>query len=344
MSARGAVERLQFSAVLRLPRPVRRRIAGPQPEVDGRTLDLDITLLAKLTSRYAGDAPSLRSARAGEQRLYAVTGEKPRRGVATHDRTIVGPAGALPVRIYHPPGRTGVSPAVVWFHAGGCTIGGLHTNHGWCTVLAERAGAVVMSVDYRLAPENPFPAAVDDALASYQWVIDNADGLGVDPLRVATGGDSGGGTLATVVCQERRRLGQPQPVAQLLVYPGTDATATGGSLESCADCFPLTATMLEFFRSSYLPDRRAALDQRASPGRADDLWGLAPAVMVTAGFDPLRDQGDAYAAALATAGVRVLHRCEDSMSHSFLSMGLLRGPRDAIRRLSDDMASLLADL
>ena len=144
--------------------------------------------------------------------------------MATHDRTVDGPAGPLPVRIYHPPGRSGVSPAIVWFHAGGCTIGGLHTNHSWCTVLAERAGVLVMSVDYRLAPEHPFPAAVDDALASYQWVIDNADGLGVDPFRVATGGDSAGGTLATVVCQERRRQGQPQPLAQLLAYPGTDAT------------------------------------------------------------------------------------------------------------------------
>ena len=237
-----------------------------------------------------------------------------------------------------------MSPAIVWFHAGGCTIGGLHTNHSWCTVLAERAGVLVMSVDYRLAPEHPFPAAVDDALASYQWVIDNADGLGVDPFRVATGGDSAGGTLATVVCQERRRQGQPQPLAQLLAYPGTDATAGGGSLESCADCFPLDETMLEFFRRSYLPDRRAVEDPRASPGTADDLWGLAPAVIVTAGFDPLRDQGDAYAAALVTAGVRVHHRCEDSMSHSFLSMGLLKGPRGAGRRLTADMASLMADL
>ncbi len=250
----------------------------------------------------------------------------------------------MPVRIYYPPGRSGVSPAIVWFHAGGCTIGGLHTTHGWCTVLAERAGALVMSVDYRLAPEHPFPAAVDDALASYQWVIDNADGLGVDSLRVATGGDSAGATLATVVCQERRRLGQAQPLAQLLAYPGTDATAAGGSLDSCADCFPLDAQLLEFFRHSYLPDQRAANDPRVSPGTADDLWGLAPAVIVTAGFDPLRDQGDAYASALATAGVRVVHRCEDSMSHSFLSMSLLKGPRGAGRRLTDDMASLLADL
>jgi acetyl esterase len=319
-------------------------MAGEQPEVDGRTLDVDIALLAKLTARHRAGSLSVESVRAGERALYSITGQKPRRGVATHDRTIQGPAGPLPVRLYHPPDRTGVSPALVWFHAGGATIGGLHTTHSWCTVLAERAGLLVMSVDYRLAPEHPFPAAVDDALASYQWVIDNADGLGVDAHRVAIGGESAGGTLATVVCQERRRHGQPQPMAQLLVYPGTDATASGGSMDTCGACFPLDLRMIELFRRSYLPDPRAAEDPRTSPGRSEDLWGLAPAVIVTAGFDPLRDQGDAYAAALDRAGVRVIHRGEDSMSHSFLSMGLLKGPRAAGRRVADDMAALLADL
>lgn len=343
MSIRGAVQRLQLEAMLKVPRPLRRRIAGDQPEIDGRILDLDITLLAKLTARRRTGGFDVARARSSERRLYSVTGQKPRRGVATHDRTIEGPAGPLPVRLYHPPDRSGVSPALVWFHAGGCTIGGLHTNHGWCTVLAERTGLLVISVDYRLAPEHPFPAAVDDALASYRWVVDNADGLGVEPHRVAIGGDSAGGTLATVVCQERRRHGEPQPMAQLLVYPGTDATATGGSLDSCAECFPLDRRLLELFRASYLPDERAAEDPRTSPGRADDLWGLAPAVVVTAGFDALRDQGDAYAEALERAGVRVIHRCEDSMSHSFLSMGLLRGPRAAGRRVADDIAELVSD-
>jgi len=318
-------------------------MAGPPLEIDGRTLDLDTTLLARLLEGRRSDPPTVKSARRGEVMLFAATNEKPRRRVATHDRSIDGPTGPLPVRLYHPPGRSGVSPALVWFHAGGCTIGGLHSTHPWCTVLAEEAGLLVVSVDYRLAPEHRFPAAVDDALAAFGWVVDNADGLGVDPHRVAVGGDSGGGTLSTVVCQERRRLGQAQPAAQVLVYPGTDATATGGSLDSCAECFPLDATMLELFRSSYLPDNRAGRDPRASPGLAAELWGLAPAIVVTAGFDPLRDQGQAYAEALSGAGVDVTHRCEDSMAHSFLSMGQLKGPRRAARRLTDDIASLMAE-
>jgi len=219
-------------------------------------------------------------------------------------------------------------------------IGDLDTDHSLCTELAHSCGAVVVSVDYRLAPEHRFPAAVDDAVSSYQWVIDNADGLGVDPARVAVGGTSTGATLAAVVCQERRRQSVPQPVLQILAYGDLDGTLTGGSRDSCADCFPLTAATLEFFAFHYLPDASAIDDHRASPGSSAELWGLARAIVISAGFDPLRDAGDGYARALAAAGVDVTHRCEGSLPHSFTVMGgISKEARRAISRLTDDVAS-----
>ncbi|MFQ5558717.1 MAG: alpha/beta hydrolase [Acidimicrobiales bacterium] len=336
MRLRSEIDRRAFSALLRLPRPARRRMAEPIRSLDGRVLDVDIALLESLSRRRGGSADSVEALRLAERELFAVAGAVPRRGVATHDRVIRGPGDDLAIRVYHPPRREGVAPGLVWFHQGGCVIGGLHTCHPWCTLVAERTGAVVVSVDYRLAPEHPFPAAVDDAMASYQWVADNADGLGLDRRRLAVGGASAGATLATVVGQQRRRLGQSQPALQVLAYPGTDGRAEGGSMVSCADCFPLSRALVELFSRAYLPDPTAVDDPRFSPA-AGDLWGLAPAIVVTAGFDPLRDQGDAYAAALDRAGVEVVHRREDHLSHSFTSMGRLRACRRASERLADDI-------
>jgi acetyl esterase/lipase len=179
-------------------------------------------------------------------------------------------------------------------------------------------------------------------VAAHQWVVDQAEGLGIDPTRVAVAGTSAGGTLSAVICQEARHRGVPQPAAQILVYPGIEQTAEGGSRESCADTFPLSADTLAFFLHHSLPDPAAASDLRASPGLATELWGLAPAVVITAGFDPLRDEGDRYAEALDAAGVAVTHRTERELTHSFSVFGgISKAARGAVDRLADDVAAVL---
>jgi len=265
--------------------------------------------------------------------------------VSVHDRTIPGPAGELPIRLYHPRRTTGRADAIVWFHQGGGVIGDLDTDHTLCTRLADAADALVVSVDYRLAPEHPFPSDVVDAAAAYQWVVDHAEGLGIDGQRVAVAGTSQGGKLAAVVSQQRRREGLRPPLAQVLLYPGLDASWTGGSLDSMAEAWPLGAATLTFFGSSAEVDESRILDPGASPGRESNLAGLPPAVIVTAGFDPLRDQGNDYAERLAAAGVKVVHRCETRLPHSFTLMGAASSEAErATREIAGDVARLLASI
>lgn len=342
MRLRIRLERVVCGLALRAPKLLKRRWVGPELRIDGRRLDLDTQLLAAFSARRRGAVDSIEALRAGSRRLFGVASARPRPGVATHDRTIAGPGGDLGLRVYHPPRQVGSAGAVVWFHQGGGVIGDLDSDHGWCSLLAERAGVMVVSVDYRLAPEHPFPAAVYDAVAAFEWVCNNASGLGVDAGRIAVAGASHGGTLAAVVSQHRNRLSQSRPVAQVLVYPGLDGTTTGGSRLSCSECFPLSQRLIEIFGSTYLSDPEAVTDARVSPGLVDELWGLPKAIIVTAGFDPLRDEGEAYARKLQRAGIPVQYRCEDELSHSFTSFGRLAAPRRASQRLAEDIATLLS--
>lgn len=343
MSVRTRLARRAARTTSRLPKRVLRRMAGEPLVIDGNTLDLQMQVFATAALKQLDDQePTPEAMREGFAELVQIAQHDPVESVSTHDRTIPGPGGELPVRIYHPTTTTGAAPAIVWYHQGGFVIGDLDSDHTLCTALAERCGAVVVSVDYRLAPEHPFPAFVDDGVAAHQWVVDHAEGLGVDPGGVAVAGTSAGGMLAAVVCQQARAHGGPQPVAQILLYPGIDHTFEGGSRESCADTFPLTADALAFFAHHALPDPRAATDVRASPGLATELWGLAPAVVVTAGFDPIRDEGNAYAKALAEAGVEVTHRCETALTHSFTVFGgISKEARGAVDRVVEDVAAVL---
>ena len=337
------VARAAVRTTSRLPKRILRRMAGDPVQIDGNTLDLQMQVFAAAAAkRQAADEPTVESIREGFDTMIRIAAHEPVASVSIHDRTIPGPGGELAVRIYHPPSTSGAAPAIVWYHQGGYVIGGLDSDHALCSTLADRCGAVVVSIDYRLAPEHPFPAFVDDGLAAHQWVLAHVEGLGVDPARVAVAGTSAGGMLAAVVCQQARQRGTAQPSAQILVYPWIDFTATGGSRDSCGDSFPLSTATLDFFAQLALPDPAAAHDVRASPGLADELWGLAPAVVVTAGFDPLRDEGNRYAAALEQAGVRVVNRTESSLPHSFTAFGgISREARRAVDRLADDVADAL---
>jgi acetyl esterase len=235
------------------------------------------------------------------------------------DRGIPGPAGDIPVRIYTPDADT-PAPAIVYYHGGGWVIGGLDTHDGACRAFANATGAVVVSVDYRLAPEHPFPAPVDDAVAALAWVHGNAEALGVDADRIAVAGDSAGGNLAAVVSQVARDQGGPPICFQLLIYPVTDHEFDSVSMHDNATGYFLTRDAMRWFYSHYLSDESEGANPLVSPLRAEDLAGLPPAFVITAEYDPLRDQGMAYAGALQAAGTPCDARTYGGMFHGFLSM------------------------
>jgi acetyl esterase len=234
-------------------------------------------------------------------------------------------AGAIPLRVYRPRGvAAGVPvPALIFFHGGGWVIGDLDTHDVLCRQLTAAAGIVVVAVDYRLAPESKFPAAADDAWAATRWIVAHADTLGIDARRIAVGGDSAGGNLAAVVCLQARDAGAPAIALQTLLYPVTDIGIEWPSYQQFGEGYLLTGQSMRWFIAHYLTSEREAADWRASPLRAPSLRGLPPALIVTAGFDPLRDEGEAYARALRDAGVRVDYVCYGGMIHGFVPMGKL---------------------
>ena len=236
------------------------------------------------------------------------------------NRSLPGPAGEIPVRIYVPQ-TNGPLPVVAYFHGGGFVYCGLDTHDGTCRALANASGCSVVSVDYRLAPENKFPAAPEDAYAVTRWLADNGAEIGVDPQRIAVAGDSAGGNLATVVALMARDRGGPALAFQLLVYPVADFGFDTDSYRENADGYLLTEKMMRAFWNHYLGDEAEGDHPYASPLRAERLDALPPAFVVTAEFDPLRDEGEAYAARLAEAGVPTTARRYDGMIHGFFSMG-----------------------
>jgi acetyl esterase len=234
-----------------------------------------------------------------------------------------GPQGQIPLRLYRPAGVPASTPlpVYVYFHGGGWVIGDLETHDVICRQLTAESGASVISVDYRRAPEHKFPAAADDAWAAVRWIVAHAAELGVDAERLAVGGDSAGGNLAAVVALMARDAGGPRIALQVLVYPVTDLGAEAKSYEDFAEGYMLTRESMRWFRAHYLNGKEDAADWRASPLRANSLAGLPPALIITAGFDPLRDEGEAYAARLRAAGVTVDYVCFGGMIHGFAAMG-----------------------
>jgi acetyl esterase len=234
-------------------------------------------------------------------------------------------AGEVPLRLYRPAGTSGseLLPVLVYFHGGGWTIGDLDTHDVLCRQLAQASGAAVVSVDYRLGPEQRFPAAVDDCVAATRWVRAQADTLALDASRLAVGGDSAGGNLAAVVCLVLREAGEPLPAFQLLIYPATDMRAGAPSHTSNGQGYLLTRDSIAYYRGHYLADAAQWTDWRASPLLAPDHRGLPPALVLTGGFDPLRDEGLQYANALSAAGVPAQYVCFERQIHGFITMGRL---------------------
>ncbi|MBL4846249.1 MAG: alpha/beta hydrolase [Planctomycetes bacterium] len=304
---------------MRTPRFLRAALGCRRPVVrEGQTLDRHVQWLLHLDHMMGTPpltGPSVEASRAGfrtTSRLLA-----PRDACPSEDRTVEGAAGPLPARLYVPPGAD--SGLLLFFHGGGWVIGDLETHDSVCKALAVRAGRRVLAVDYRLAPEHPFPAAADDALAAFRWAVDHASELGVDPTRIAVGGDSAGGNLAATVAQRARQPG-PGPCFQLLLYPGMDFVDKAPSHETFGKGFLLTSEDIRWFQNHYLSDPAQASDPKASPGRAKDLSGLAPACVMTAGYDPLRDEGRSYARRLQAAGVAAEDRCYPGLVHGFMHL------------------------
>lgn len=254
------------------------------------------------------------------------------------DRTIPGPDGDIPVRIYTPKG-SGPFPILVYFHGGGWVMGNLDVVHGPCTVLANRAHAVVVSVDYRLAPEHKFPAAVDDCYAATKWAADNAAIINGDPERIAVGGDSAGGNLAAVVSVMARDQGSPTLMYQLLLYPATDFNFDTLSYQENGDDYFLTTDMMKWFFGHYLNNDDEGRDWRVSPLRLADTTGLPPALVITAEYDPLRDEGEAYAALLVKGGTTVMTERYPGQIHAFTAN--LAGAMDQGKQSLEHTAMLL---
>jgi acetyl esterase len=316
--------------------------------VDGRTLDGRIQWLLRLLARN-GQPPieqtSVTEARASHDSfMLAMGGSRVQIGEIV-DRTIAGPdiaggaegrGGRLRVRIYRPPDTVArLLPAILYFHGGGWVTGSLEGYDLVCRYICARSGCAVVAVDYRLAPEHKFPAAIDDAVAAFRWLSADAVKLGIDPARIVIAGDSAGGNIAAVAARLLRDEPRP-PCLQWLMFPATDLAFDSPSCKSCGEGFFVTRAAMEWFRGHYLNNPAEIEDPRASPLHATDLAGVAPALVFTNGIDPLRDEGRAYADRLTAAGVKTFHHEFDSLIHGFIGM---RGAIQAAARAMDDMVA-----
>jgi acetyl esterase len=336
-------------AVCGLPPRAQRRLFGAPPSIDGQRLAPDIQAmlwLAHLAGRetLTGGLPPVQ---ARAEVLADARAGSPRRPIpmaSVRRLDIPGPAGSLPAMLYlphsaPPPPR----PLLLYFHGGGWVVGDLETHDSVCRFLAAHSGTMILSCEYRLAPESPYPAAVEDADAAYRWTVEHATELEADPARIGIGGDSAGGNMATGVCIAMREAGGPPPAMQLLIYPVTDAIGEQPSRELFGTGFELTTSDIVEFERCYLPDPSRATDPLASVLRAPSLADLPPAYVVTAGFDPLRDEGEEYAARMREEGVRVSLRRYSSLIHSFANMtAFSRSARAAMFEVAGAMRMGLA--
>jgi acetyl esterase len=279
---------------------------------------------------------SLAEARAADLASIRASGGEPEPVHEVTDLTITGPGGDLPLRVYRPASHRPL-PVLAYFFGGGWVLGTIDTADGVSRSLANSSGAVVVVAGYRLAPEHPFPAAIDDCYAAVRWIADHGHELGADPARLAVGGDSAGGNLAAAVALRARADG-PALAGQLLVYPNTDQLADDESIRASDDPFLFNHHSVAWYRQHYLAKAEDAANPLASPLRAENLAGLPPALIITAEYDPLRDQGEAYARRLADEGVKTELSRYPGMAHGFFTMA---GAVDASRVAMGQSASAL---
>ncbi|RNL66069.1 alpha/beta hydrolase [Nocardioides marmoriginsengisoli] len=325
-SLQTAVETVVLRVAMGLPERAQRALLRKPVVLDGQTLAAETQMLLKL-QEITKQPPLGVGMSAAEARPVVVqqgrmvAGKQPIG--ALRELTVDGAEGPIAARLYLPSSRLGADPVptLMFIHGGGMALGDLDSHDGACRHLAELAGVQVLSIDYRLAPEHPFPAAVEDCFAAYQWLVKNADALNADPERLAVGGDSAGGLLSATTAIQAAEAGLPMAF-QLLIYPVVDFTTRSRSQELFdGGGFYLTKEGMDRLSDWYFPDEAAKASPLGSPGARTELpSGLAPAFVATAGFDPLRDEGEAYARLLAQHGVPVTTQRYPSMIHGFFNM------------------------
>ena len=330
------VERAVVVALGRAPRRLQRLLAGDPPVTQGEPLHPEVGAALRALSLLPGSSFEelpLAEARAQVDHEALIFGGPPLSMSRVRDLTIPTPEGGIKARHYIADERD-ADRLLVYFHGGGWVVGGLDSADSACRFLAAQAGVSVLSVDYRLAPEHRFPAAPDDALAAFRFAVDQAAAWGHDPELIGVGGDSAGGNLAAVVCQDLRDAAEIRPAFQLLFFPVTDLSTKRASYAEFRDGFFLTEAQMDWYRDHYLGDHPAD-DPRVSPLLAADVAGLPQAYVAVSGFDPLRDEGEAYAARLADAGVPVALRRHPGLVHAFVNAtGVGRTGREAMLEAS----------
>ena len=336
--------RVGVKVIPRLPDTAKRLLSGGKAvTIDGNTLDPSIQMLLAAQRATGVDglvvADDALASRANFGALSQTLAQPDVRVADIRPVSIPGPTGTIPARHYRPTAGGAPAPLLVFFHGGGWVLGDLDSHDSACRLISRDAGIHVLAVDYRLAPEHRAVAAIDDAYAAYRWARERAVELGADPRRVAVGGDSAGGNLAAVVTRLARDAGDPLPSLQWLIYPATDLRGGTRSRSLFGNGFLLTKRDMDWFQNCYVEDSGLDFsDPLVSPLLAEDLSGLSPALIVTAGFDPLRDEGQQYAAKLRDAGVTVDDRLMPSMTHGFVNLNVLGG---GVARANAEMISAL---
>ena len=323
MSFQIETQRSVARGMSRLPPGVLRALAGREiRSPEGYLLDPQVQAILRLSEVLGHGEWSHLGVHVARKQMDVssqILQPRPPGALSVHDEVIRVPGGVIRARVYRPEDERGPLPVVVFYHGGGFVLGGLRSHDGECRAIALGASALVIAVDYRLAPEHHFPAAVDDGLAAYLWAVEKAPSLGGDPAHMAVAGDSAGGNVAAVVTRDLRG-DKRQPVFQCLIYPAVDFTRALPSHQHFKEGFFLTGKTMDWFLGNYMPPGADWTHPRASPLLAKDHSGLPPAFVATAGFDPLRDEGHAYAKAMREAGARVQERCYEGMVHGFFSM------------------------
>jgi acetyl esterase len=336
----GLVERIPTrwlaaatSLILGLPTPILRAIAGKPIKIDGQQLALEAQTLMRLRNLVDHDLGKVSPSEARERlrKSSALVCGPTIQPVEVLDLRIDADHGGIPARMYTPEDAPDHSAVLIFFHGGGFVVGSMDSHDNLCRFLAKHAGLRVLSVDYRLAPEYPFPNGLGDATTAFRYAVVNAARLGIDPERIALGGDSAGASLAAVTAMLSARDDSTRPAFLLLFYPATDVTGHHLSKELFADGFLLTTAEITWFIDHYCPDQAQRTDERVSPLLADDLTGLPPTYLVTAGFDPLRDEGEAFGRRIAEAGVPIVIRRQADLFHGFANvLGAGRRCREAV--------------
>lgn len=316
MSLQATIAKL----LLKLPASWKVKMAGGKPvELGGRTLDPNFQFLA----HGAAKQPPMSSltpqqAREASAAGLAMFADKPEFGVTWDDLIISGRSGhKIPARLYLPEDQDPAAPMMVYFHFGGGVIGDIETCHVFCTILAKHVRCPILSVEYRLGPEHRYPAALHDCEDAYEWVLKNAEKYGAPSGRATVGGDSMGGHLSAVLCQQLREDEKPVPDLQLLIYPAVDLVTGFDSEKTYAEAYPLSMDTMNWFMDHFLKADADRSDPLISPALNTHLENLPDAIIVTAGFDPLADHGPAYAKKLSDAGNDVVYKCYDSLAHGF---------------------------